>query len=109
MKATSKLRPPHPTADSPLLRMRGRFSGDKADMPLAYRVKVQKCAGLLAALYLEGCNFTTICDRKGYKDGHLPKILICTFTFSENLLLTQQNDGQGQHVCFRKIWCELDH
>ena len=50
MKATSKLRPPHPTADSPLLRMRGRFLGDKANMPLAYRVKVHKCAGLLAAL-----------------------------------------------------------
>ena len=30
--------------------MRGRFLGDKADMPLAYRVKVHKCAGLLAAL-----------------------------------------------------------
>ena len=26
------------------------FLGDKADMPLAYRVKVHKCAGLLAAL-----------------------------------------------------------
>ena len=50
MKATSKLRAPHPTADSLLLRMRGRFLGDKPDMPVAYRVKVHKCAGLVAAL-----------------------------------------------------------
>ena len=50
MKATSKLRPPHSTADSPLLKMRGRFLGGKADMPLAYRVKVHKYAGLVAAL-----------------------------------------------------------
>ena len=50
MKATLKLRLPHPTADSPLLRMRGHFLEDKADMPLAYWVKVHKCAGLVAVL-----------------------------------------------------------
>ena len=45
-----KAPPPHPAADSPLLRMRGRFLGDKADLPLANRVKVHKCAGLVATL-----------------------------------------------------------
>ena len=34
------------------------------------------------------------------------KILIYTFTFSENLLLKLQDDSQGQYVCLR---CELDH
>ena len=31
------------------------------------------------------------------------KILIYTFTFSENLLLTKQNDSQGQYVCNPKF------
>ena len=39
-----RFRPPHPTADSSLLRMHGSFLGHKADMPLAYRVIVHKCA-----------------------------------------------------------------
>ena len=33
MKATSKLRQPLPSADQPLLRVRGRFLSDNADMP----------------------------------------------------------------------------
>ena len=37
------------------------------------------------------------------------KILICTFTFSDNPLLTPQDDSQGQYVCVPKIWLELDH
>ena len=37
------------------------------------------------------------------------KIPICTFTFSDNPLLTQQDDSQGQYVCVPKIWLELDH
>ena len=34
---------------------------------------------------------------------------ICTFTFSDNLLLTPQNDSQGQYVYVPKIWLELDY
>ena len=37
------------------------------------------------------------------------KIPICTFTFSDNPLLTPQDDSQGQYVCTPKIWLELDH
>ena len=37
------------------------------------------------------------------------KIPICTFTFSDNPLLTPQDDIQGQYVCAPKIWLELDH
>ena len=37
------------------------------------------------------------------------KIPICTFTFSDNPLLTPQDDSQGQYVCAPKIWLELDH
>ena len=37
------------------------------------------------------------------------KISICTFTFSDNPLLTPQDDSQGQYVCAPKIWLELDH
>ena len=37
------------------------------------------------------------------------KIPICTFTFSDNPLLTQQDDSQGQYKCVSKIWLELDH
>ena len=37
------------------------------------------------------------------------KIPICTFTFSDNPLLTLQDDSQGQYVCVPKIWLELDH
>ena len=35
------------------------------------------------------------------------KIQICTFTFSDNPLLTQQDDSQGQYVCAPKVWLEL--
>ena len=44
--------------------------------------------------------------------AHLPvhsKILICTFTFSNNPLLTPQGDSQDQYVCVPKIWLELDY
>ena len=44
MKATPKLRLPHPRADWPLRRMLGRFLRDNADMPPAYWVKVHNCA-----------------------------------------------------------------
>ena len=37
------------------------------------------------------------------------KIPICTFTFSDNPLLTPHDDSQGQYVCVPKIWLELDH
>ena len=37
------------------------------------------------------------------------KIPICTFTFSDNPLLTPENDSQGQYVCATKIRLELDH
>ena len=37
------------------------------------------------------------------------KIPIFTFIFSNNPLLTQQDDSQGQYVCVPKIWLELDH
>ena len=37
------------------------------------------------------------------------KILICTFTFSDNPLLTSQDDSQAQYVYVPKIWLELDH
>ena len=30
-------------------------------------------------------------------------------SLSQNLLLTPQDDSQGQFVCLSKIWCELDH
>ena len=41
MKGTSKLRPPHLSADRPLQRLRGCFLGDNAALPPAYRVKVE--------------------------------------------------------------------
>ena len=34
---------------------------------------------------------------------------ICTFIFSDNPLLTPQDDSQGQYVCVLKPWLELDH
>ena len=47
MKATSKLRPPHQSADRPPLRMRGWFLRDNAAMPPAYRVRVHNCASFV--------------------------------------------------------------
>ena len=29
---------------------------------------------------------------------------ICTFTFSDNPLLRQQDDSYGQYVCISNIW-----
>ena len=37
------------------------------------------------------------------------KIPIGTFTFSDNPLLTPQDDSQGQYVSAPKIWLELDY
>ena len=37
------------------------------------------------------------------------KVLICTFTFSDNPLLIPQDDSQDQYVCVPKIWLELGH
>ena len=36
-------------------------------------------------------------------------IPICIFTFSDNPLLTPQEDSQGQYVGVPKIWFELEH
>ena len=63
MKGTSKLQPPHISADRPLQRLRGRFLKDNAAGLPAYRVKVQKCASFVDVL--DVCKFTTFCDRKG--------------------------------------------
>ena len=47
MKATSKLRQPLPSADRPLLRVRGRFLSDNANMPITCILRYfQKCAKL---------------------------------------------------------------
>ena len=37
------------------------------------------------------------------------KILIFTFIFSDNPLLTLHDDSQSQYVCVPKIWLELGH
>ena len=37
------------------------------------------------------------------------KIPICTFTFSDNSLLTPQDDSQDQYICVPNIWLEFDH
>ena len=37
------------------------------------------------------------------------KFQIYTFSFSDNPLLTLQDDSQGQYVCASKLWFELDH
>ena len=67
LQATSKLRPPHPSADWPLLRMRGCFS---EVMPQCSPPTWSKFTIVRVLLtFLEVCKFTTFCDRKGYRDG----------------------------------------
>ena len=60
MKAVSKLRRPHPSADWQLQRMHGWFLRDNAAMPLAYRVKLHNCACFVLLMFL-----ATFCDWKG--------------------------------------------